>query len=209
MKMWEFKFGDVFKAGDPLSLWLCTLGQAFNDMVYANVQVEEADTEWKRLYYWRLAMGHYSETCLHLERMKDVPEVAAFLNSKPSVKAAHDETLRRYDELRGLANRVRNETVFHYPYDSGQRALAKAITDLEDEKGTMGAYGSTKVRDMRLGFADDAIARMIFNAAGGDEDAFAAAASSLGEAVAEFGRFANQALDAFFADRLDVVKRTR
>ena len=186
---------------DPLSIWACTLAQSFNDVVYSNVQIEDARKEWERFYRWRIAVGHYSEACLHLERTRNDPEVRDFLDDHNAVEILHRRALERYDGLRALANRVRNETVFHYPYAAGQRALTSALGDLAQDHGEMGTYGSKRIRDMRLEFADDVLARMVLNASGGSDEAYARAFSGLAEGVAAFAQFANSALEAYFRDR--------
>jgi hypothetical protein len=199
---WEFKFGDYFDAEDPVAVWACTLAIAINDVVYSNNKVIAAeDHPWRRFYEWRVAVSHFNEACLHLHRSLSVVEIAAFLDGEPELRRLHDELLERYEEIRKVLNRIRNEAAFHYPYKSGKRAVSKALGQLTDESTTMGAVGSTRMKDMRLNFADDVIVHMVVNATGGTEDAYAAAAKSLGEGVALFARFANHALDAYFTVR--------
>jgi hypothetical protein len=123
--LWSFTIGDVFDADDPLAVWAATLGLAFNDLVHANTKVEKARTEWERFYEWRIATGHYNEACLHLIRSSAVPEVQRFLASEPKVHELHEDTLHRYESLKRLTNRVRNEAAFHYGQPSA-RALRRA-----------------------------------------------------------------------------------
>jgi hypothetical protein len=77
--VWVFRFGDVFDPEDPLSVSICTLGIAFNDVIYANVRVEEATKVWERFYGWRVAIGHFNEAAVHLERGRKIKEVVQFL----------------------------------------------------------------------------------------------------------------------------------
>jgi hypothetical protein len=198
MPLWSFVIGDVFKADDPLAVWVATLGIAFNDLIHANNKVNDAKTEWERLYEWRIATGHYNEMCLHLQRGSALPEVQRFLKSEPAVKARHDDALVRYESLKRLTNRVRNEAAFHYAYKSGQRAVARALRDLATTDGAMGGTASDKIKDSRQLYADDLAGQLVVHAAGGSLKAYADAMARLGEGVAALGKFANGALDAYF-----------
>jgi hypothetical protein len=92
---WTFRIGDVFDAEDPLSVWICTLAIAFNDAIHANLKVEAAETPWERSYEWRVAISHFNEACLHLERGREDAEVAAFLESEEGLRTSFDEALSR------------------------------------------------------------------------------------------------------------------
>jgi hypothetical protein len=207
--IWKFRLGDVFNADDPLSVWICVLAVAFNDAVHANVKTDKAPLAWARIYEWRVAISHFSEACLHLERGREVDEVIEFLASEPDIKEMFDDVLVRYDNVRHLTNRIRNEAAFHYPYRSGHRAVARALTNLADEEGTFGGEASTKIKDSRQFYADALAARLVMNAMGGTERAYEEAATELGEAVAAFGRFANAALDAYFVRHKDALRPER
>jgi hypothetical protein len=204
--VWVFRFGDIFDPDDPLSVWICTLGIAFNDVIYSNVKVEAATKAWERFYGWRVAIGHFNEAALHLERGREIAEVVQFLESEGEVKERYEDVLRRYGDLRGLTNRFRNEAAFHYPYESGRVAVAEALGELADEEGAVGGIASTKIRDLRQFYADDVVAHLVFNASGGSEAEFEEAASALGDAVSAFGRFANVALDLFFTHHQEAMR---
>jgi hypothetical protein len=197
--LWSFTIGDVFAADDPLAVWAATLGLAFNDLIHTNIKVERARTEWESLYEWRIATGHYNEACLHLIRNSSVAEVEQFLASESKVHELHDNTLRRYESLKRLTNRVRNEAAFHYAYKSGQRALARALRELASTEGAVGGAASTKIKDSRQLYADDIASQLVLNAAGGSLESYREAMAELGEGVATFASFANHALDAYFA----------
>lgn len=100
-------------------MWICTLGIAFNDVIHSNVKVEAATNAWERFYGWRVAIGHFNEAALHLERGEGIAEVVRFLKSEDEVRERYEDVLRKNDDLRGLTNRFRNEAAFHYPYKSG------------------------------------------------------------------------------------------
>jgi hypothetical protein len=144
--VWVFRFGDVFDPEDPLSVWICTLGIAFNDVIYAHVRVEEATVAWERFYGWRVAIGHFNEAALHLERGRRIDEVVKFLSSEREVLERYEDVLARYEGLRGITNRFRDEAAFHYPYKSGEVAVANALSELSDEEGAVGGVASTKIR---------------------------------------------------------------
>jgi hypothetical protein len=207
MPLWAFRVGDVFDPDDPLAVWMCTLAVALNDAVHANIKTDEATREWERLYEWRVAIAHYNEACLHLERGAEFQEVKDFVASEPQLQNAYDDVLSRYHELRPLANRIRNQAAFHYPYKEGRKAMIRALRDLVDTEGTMGGVASNKMRDSRQFYADELVAMLVWKASGGSEESYKAAAATLGEAVASFGRFANAALDAFFYRHPDALRR--
>jgi hypothetical protein len=85
-------------------------------------------------------------------------------------------------------------------------AVARALRELADEDGAVGGVESTKIRDLRQFYADDVVAHLLWNATGGSEDTFKEAASALEDAVSTFGRFANVALDVFFAQHYSVMR---
>lgn len=209
MPLWAFTIGDVFNPDSPLSVWTATLGIAFNDLVHANAKVERARTEWERFYEWRIATGHYNEACLHLERTSSIPEVQRFLASEPKVKELHEATLKHYQALKRLTNRVRNEAAFHYAYKSGQRALARALRELAAAEGAVGGTASTKIKDSRQLYADDLASQLVLNAAGGSPESYAEAMATLGQGVAAFADFANHALDAYFMSHHGALRQVR
>lgn len=206
MPVWVFRFGDVFDPDDPLAVWICTLGIAYNDVIYSNVQAEAATKMWQRVYGWRVAMGHFNEAALHLERGREIDDVVRFLESEREVNERYEDVLQRYDDIRGITNRFRDEAAFHYPYRKGRRAVARALRELPDEEGAVGGVVSTKVRDSRQFYADDVVAHLVWNAAGGTKKDFEAATTALSEAVTAFGRFANVALDLFFTQHQDAMR---
>ncbi len=207
MPLWTFRIGDVFDSEDPLSVWVCTLAVALNDTVHANVKTDGATQEWERLYEWRVAIAHFNEACLHLERGAQIQEVRDFVASEQSLQRAYDDVLARYRELRPLTNRIRNQAAFHYPYKEGRKAMSRALGELVDEQGAVGGEVSNKIKDSRQSYADELAAMLVWKAAGGSEDAYKRAAAALGEAVAVFARFANAALDAFFFQHRNALHR--
>jgi hypothetical protein len=152
MPMFKFRMGDLFDADDPLAVWLCILSIAFNDAVHATVKFTESERPWEVLYEWRVMASHFNEACLHLERGRHVPEVVAFLEAEVLVDEL-DELLTRYDGLRHVTNRIRNETTFHYPYGGGEDAVAGALRQIANQDEYTGSYGpSSKIRHSRQGF---------------------------------------------------------
>jgi hypothetical protein len=207
--IWTFRIGDAFDADDPLSVWMCTLALAFNDAVHTNLKAGGAEIEWEFVYEWRIAISHFTEACLHLERGREVEQVTAFLASESDIKEAFDDVLTRYESVRQFTNDIRNQAAFHYPYESGQRAVARALRDLADSQGEFGGTASNKVKDGRLFFADEVAAKLVVNAAGGTKTATEAAMSAVADAVAAFARFANAALDAYFIRYKDALTEQR
>jgi molybdenum-dependent DNA-binding transcriptional regulator ModE len=201
----DFRFGDVFDPDDELSLWFCTIALAFNDIVLTHVAADETDKEWERFYYTRIGIGHYNEALLYLERNRGRPAVRDFIASlSPDVREAYEQTLAKYDSNRAVANRLRNQAIFHYPNREGVEAMQRALRDpaVQEARGGV-TSASGKVRDTRLHYADEVMAKMVMNACGGGEEETGAALDALAQAVQSFMRFANAAQDEFL-----VRKRT-
>lgn len=176
---------------------------AFNDLVFTNVKMDEATESWERFYWSRLAFAHFNEVMLYLEEKRDVADIAEFIARLPKeTQERYGDALRRYDEHRGVLNRLRNHTVFHYPKGSGAKAISKAIEQATDDEGAAGSEKSDKIKDARMFFADDLLARMVFNAAGGSEEAYARLVEEIAQGVRDFMKFTNAALDHLFAERL-------
>lgn len=114
MPVWVFRFGDVFDPDDPLSVWICTLGIAFNDVIYSNVKVGAATKAWERFYGWRVAIGHFNEAALHLERGQRIAEVMQFLESEGEVNEQCEDRVRQEVSI-GLVD-LRHAR----PHDSGE-----------------------------------------------------------------------------------------
>jgi hypothetical protein len=200
----EFRLGDLLQPNDPLSLYATNLAIAFNDLVFTHSKWLEA-SEAPELFYWsRLAFGHYNEVMLYVEQMRGVPAISAFISRlPPEAQQSYDDALRRYDANRGVLNRFRNETIFHYPKKgSSLEAIRTAIKQAQDEQAWAGSEISDKMKDSRMFFADELIARMVFNAAGGTEDDYRQLAKELAGAVSNFMRFMNAAFDQLFLERL-------
>jgi hypothetical protein len=123
-----------------------------------------------------------------------VSQVLEFLTSDSEVQAKVDDVLSRYDSLRAVANRIRNQAAFHYPYESGQQAMARALRELVDHEG---AIRGTKLGDSRQVFADDVINQLLVNACGGTREAYERACTDFADAIASFGRFAHVAIEAY------------
>lgn len=203
MALHKFRVGDLVQPKDELSLYLANLAMAFNDLVFTNVKMDEATASWERFYWSRLAFAHFSEVMLYLEEKRGDPDVADFIaRLSKEAQESYGEALRSYDENRGVLNRLRNETVFHYPKGKSAKAISKAIERAQDDEGVAGSEKSDKVKDARMFFADDLLARMVFNAAGGSEEAYVHLVERLAEAVRDFMRFTNAALDQLFVERL-------
>jgi hypothetical protein len=136
--MFKFRMGDLLDADDPLAIWVCTLSMAFNGAIHATTKYVEAEKPWQLLYEWRVQISHFNEACLDLKRSRRVNEVEAFLEAEGLVEKLED-VLSRYDALRHITNRIRDETTFHYPYDSGQ-AVVNALRQLADQEEFTGSY---------------------------------------------------------------------
>ncbi len=201
----DFRIGDVFEPDDDLSLWFCTIALAFNDIVFTHVRADEATEEWERFYFLRVGFGHYNEILLYMEREHLNPTVQEFIASLPSeLQEAYRETLAIYDANRAIANRLRNEAIFHYPDKSGVEAMQNALRDPELQNARGGVTSSTgKVRDARLHYADEVMAKMVMNAGGGTTESVGDVFGALSEGVKAFMRFANAVQDEFFARQLD------
>jgi len=200
----SFRIGDVFDPDDDVALWLLTISLAFNDIVLTHVRADEAEEEWERFYFSRVGFGHYNEILLYLEREHRNPDVQAFVGTRPAeLRAAYEETLALYDGIRAIANRLRNEAIFHYPDRRGVRAMRSALLDSELQDALGGITSSTgKVRDMRNHFADEVMAMMVIKAGGGTADSTSEVFAALRDGVTAFMRFANQVQVSFFEMRI-------
>lgn len=161
---------------------------------------------WEEFYEWRIAVSHFTEACLHLKQGRAVPEVVAFLAREQTLQERFDEVINRYEDVRALAHRVRNQAAFHYAYEGGAEAVAAALTRMADDDGWFGGEDE-RLRGGRWHYADDLLARLVYDAAGGGEDAYADAAARVAEGVAAFARFANAALDAYFVSHANSVRQ--
>jgi hypothetical protein len=205
--MFKFRMGDIFDADDPLAVWLCILAIGFNDAIHATIKFTEAERSWAVLYEWRVMVSHFNEACLHLERGRGVTEVEAFLEAE-GLSERLDELLSRYDALRHITNRIRNETTFHYPHHSGQQAVAEALRQIANEDEFTGSYGpSSKIRHSRQLFADQVVAALVMNASGGTRGDHERVLEDVQEAIGSLGRFANKVLDAYFARRVHLLQK--
>jgi hypothetical protein len=76
--------------------------------------------------------------------------------------------------------------------------MQNALRDRELQDGRGGATSPTgKVRDARLHYADEVMAKMAINACGGNEETAKVALAALGEGISTFMRFANAVQDKF------------
>jgi hypothetical protein len=74
-------------------------------------------------------------------------------------------------------------------------------SEVQDDRG--GVTSATgKVRDARLHYADEVMAKMVINALGGTEENAAETLTELSECVRSFMRFANAAQDEFLVRKL-------
>lgn len=200
----SFRIGDVFDPDDDLSLWFCTIALAFNDIVFTHTRADEATDDWERFYFSRVGIGHYNEILLFMERNRNAPAIEEFIaSSDPSLQEAYDEALARYEANRVIANRLRNQAIFHYPNRSGVQAMRVVLRDSEVQDDRGGVTSATgKVRDARLHYADEVMAKMVINALGGTRESAAGALAELSEGVTTFMRFANAAQDEFLVRKL-------
>lgn len=204
MTILDFRIGDVFDADDDLSLWFCTIALAFNDIVITHVRADDAKEDWETFYFTRVGIGHYNEILLYLGRERDKAAIQEFIASLPTaVQDAYHETLALYDANRGIANRLRNEAIFHYPDKTGVEAMQRALRDPELLDARGGVTSSTgKVRDARLHYADEVMAKMVLNAGGGSAERAGDVLGNLANGVRAFMRFANAMQDEFFVRKL-------
>jgi hypothetical protein len=168
MPYWRFRIGDVFEASDPLAVWMATLSAAINDAVHSNTEYELAatgDQAWEEFYEWRIAVSHFTEACQHLERGRAVPEVVAFLALEQVLQERFDEAINCYEDVRALAHRVRNQAAFHYAYEGGAEAVARAVTRMRNDDGSFGGEDE-RLRGSRWYYADELLARLVYDAAG-------------------------------------------
>lgn len=204
----RFQYGETLPAGDSLAQWIVKLGMVANDLTFAHRKLREADEgSWEHLYWWRVAIAHYNEALLRLESDSAGPEVSAYISGLPEkVRALHEEALAIYAVVRKPSNRIRSETIFHYPNDSTTKLLAAVLTDLGQETGTIDGGESGKLKDARLLFADDVVRRLFFKAAGDDKDKADATLIEIADGVTALIRFINNAADIYFYERLTGVK---
>jgi hypothetical protein len=204
-KLISFRIGDVFDPDDDVALWLLTIVLAFNDIVLTHVRADEATEEWERFYFSRVAFGHYNEILLYLERVDSKPSVQKFIASLPTaVQDAYRETLAIYDGNRAVANRLRNEAIFHYPDKGGVDAMRDALRERELQDALGGISSSTgKIRDMRAHYADEVMAMMVMKQGGGTVEGAVAVFEAMRDGVTAFIRFANEVQLAFFEGKLD------
>lgn len=207
----EFTVGDVFDPEDRVSLWMCVVGMAFNDLITTHVRADEATEDWEVLYFSRVGIGHYSEIMLFLEAQGCEPAIREFIMSLPqSLQEDYESTLTLYDANRGLAKRLRNQAIFHYPDKRGIVAMRRALRDpiiKESRSGVTSRSGS--LRESRLHYADEVMAKMVVDTGG---ETFATIERVFGElaaGVTAFMRFANAVQDEFFLRRGDSVTVTR
>jgi hypothetical protein len=109
----------------------------------------------------RVSIGHYNEILLFIEREHEKPFVQEFVASLPEdVRSAYDDARASYAANRAIANRLRNEAIFHYPDQRGIEAMRRAFRDLvQDGRGGV-TSSSGKIRDARLHYADEVMAAM-------------------------------------------------
>lgn len=155
MALHTFRIGDILKPDDELSLFIANVSMAFNDLIFTNVEMDRAEEPWKRFYFSRLAFAHLSEVMLYLESKRESDVVSQFMGERVPEKARGElaAAMARYDQSRGVLNRLRNETVFHYPKGSSERTIGKAIEAAQDDEGQADSEISTKVKDARMFFA--------------------------------------------------------
>lgn len=194
-----FKIDAVFPAGDVLAEWLVTLALAMNDLIVVHVRLDEDQDSPELAFYWnRLAVSHFTEAMLFLERATRLDEVAGFIDSLPDpARQAYAESLGVFNERRGRLFSVRNKATFHYPElgPGGQptRPVGDALRELADERGVI---RSARLRDARALFADDVVATVFASELGGLE-AVAGFEAHVASGVTAFIRFANAALDEY------------
>jgi hypothetical protein len=77
------------------------------------------------------------------------------------VRSAYDDARASYAANRAIANRLRNEAIFHYPDQRGIEAMRRALRDPVVQDGRGGVTSSSgKIRDARLHYADEVMAAM-------------------------------------------------
>lgn len=175
------------------------------------MKIEDAEAKSDEFYFWRVAIGHYSEIMGFLGRMRDRPAIASFIDSSPSiVRDMYTAALDAWQNSRRAAKHIRNEAIFHYPDPKGIRAMRRALRTPELQAANGGVTSQTgKVRDARMHFADEVMARMVMNACGETEEAVNATYAMLDEGVAAFMRFANHVQDEFFLRQSNAIVRAR
>ena len=81
--------------------------------------------------------------------------------------------------------------------------MQKALRDPELQDAPGGVTSSSgKVRDTRLHYADEVIAKMVMNAGGGRTESAGDVFAALSGGVSVFMRFANAVQDEFFVRKL-------
>jgi hypothetical protein len=202
-----FVFGSVFPPDDLLSEWMATLSIAFNDLALVHIRLDEDYNTPHRFLYWlRLAIAHYNEAGVYLDRSSQVDEVKSFvLSLPPETQNRYADCLERYRSRKGQLERLRSEAAFHYPELRPERRKRpmKAVLDcLAGEVGRIDKGESGKVRDSRLLYADDISSRVFISASGGEE-ALEAVHRDIEAGITAFMRFTNAALDEWFALRAE------
>jgi hypothetical protein len=195
-----FKIEAVFPAGHVLAEWLVTLALAMNDLIVVHVRLDEDQDSPELAFYWnRLAVSHFTEAMLFLERTTGLDEVAGFVDSLPDpARQAREESFEVFNERRGRLFSVRNKATFHYPElrPGGGQAVRPVGDALRELAGERGVIRSARLRDARALFADDVVATLFAGELGGF-DAVAELRARVASGVTAFIRFANLALDEY------------
>ena len=209
MPYWRFRIGDVFEASDPLAVWMATLSAAINDAVHS---IPSTSGPPPAVRHGRSSTNGESPSATSPRRACTLSRAGQsqrwwrFLREQ-TLQERFDEVINRYEDVRALAHRVRNQAAFHYAYEGGAEAVAAALTRMADDDGWFGGGEDERLRGGRWHYADDLLADFVYDAAGGGEDAYADAAARVAEGVAAFARFANAALDAYFVSHANSVRQ--
>lgn len=206
--IYRFQFKEVFPPDDVLGEWIVTLAMAFNDLALVHVRLEEDSEDGARFLYWlRVALGHFNESANFLHNTAQIEQVEQFLASLSSQAREHYEAFMALSEGgRGTLARLRSTTAFHYPELRVVEGMKKPRTvqrvlralAARNDVGLIEKGDSGTVREGRLLFADEVVAVLVTEASGG-ADAIEEVHREISEAIREFMRFTNHALDAYFA----------
>ncbi len=173
-KVTGFEFGMVFPSDDLVSEWMVTLAVISNDLALVHAQAEEDyDTPHKFFYWVWIGTAHYNEAGKYLDDASDVEEGKDFIATLPDeAQERYAECLSVYREHSATLEQLRSVTAFHYGSLKAGREKRPVRTTLDSLAGEIGRVdmGTTgKIKDSRLLFADDVMARMFVGSSGGEK----------------------------------------
>jgi hypothetical protein len=203
----RFRIGDVFDAEDEVAVYLVNVAMGFNDIVYAVSKGSgEGIEEWERFYWARLFAAHFHEAMDYVKRRSTQVVIRSFVERlAPATQAHYLAALEQYAALETRLGQVRSRTVFHYETGGSAKHVKAAIRRNADATGFIRSGADGSLFGSRNVFADTVLSSLLVGAAGGNGEAVSQLVSELLDAVQEFMRFVNGALDEWLVEHRDAV----